>query len=1292
MNTKYRLQRKVTAFLLVMAMLCGSMGLNGLGIPVNIAYAESGSPSGGSVYDISADVENIISGIRDAGDVHASSYYTDDWVLGMAAAGLPLTADEKTKYLSNVLNIAAAGSAAAKAKSAIALTALNIDARYIANKNGGENINLINEIAFFNDPIDPIYGAPFILSLYDLHNYEIPTGAAITRESLIDNIINAQEPEGSWTDDWGSDATGMALPSLAPYYNANTETNGISAPSCAAITTAINDALNYLSALQGIDGGFPGFMGMPDSNTMSTNIVGINALRLNPHTDTRFIKNGNSAMQKLLSYRTSDDKLGWMDNMAANDYACQQGLGALATYQNLSNARSSNLYQFTKETTPYTSWPDANLLTGIRVTAPTQTEYSYDAAKTNDTVNTEGMTVTAVYNGDAANTTGVAITNCVVSNIDRAKPGTQAVTVSYQGYTANFIVTVKNSDTTVPLKDTANVKVRTNNSTIASSASMLIEAGKTSALDVLKMLLDAEGINYVIKQNGYVSEINGLGEFDQGSNSGWLYSVNGTPPSTTSAKDYILQNGDSIVWYYTLDFTKDKSSSNWKEEKTDAESAAGTAKETAAITVTSRIDSSGKAFASVSAKEVTIAIDAALQGAATGVRVMAHMTVEGADNAASVEMTIPGSVLKAFNTKTDGVTIKMPVAAISLDTGTLNTLAAEAGGDIKITVAKLDSADIQNLSEEVKAEIGGRPVYDFSIMSGGRNISEFDGKITLTVPYTASPQEISDGLVIYFLKDDGSLKVVRDCIYDADTGTMTFTTKHFSKYALGYNALGFNDTESHWAKNDIAYLASRGIVNGTSETTFSPDYNVTRAQFVQILANLTGSDTDSIQSGKGTSFIDVPKTAWYSKAVEWAAEEEIVKGIENNDGCISFRPNTNISRQDMSILILRFTEKYEGYDIAKIREASVFSDEDEIAAYAKEAVLQLQQAGLINGKTASTFEPKDYATRAESAKMIAMMLRNSLKATTVVVENDELQTKHIDVSNDIGRASRYLVKTVSNPMISAVGGEWTILGLARSGVETPEDYYERYYENVVSELKLKSGNLTKVKYSEYSRLILALTAIGRDVTNVGGYNLTEKLSDYNNVIKQGINGPIFALLALDSGDYEIPQAASVTVQTTRELLIDYILKKEITDAAGVKGGFSLSDGTPDADITGMSLQALAKYKSMPEVKAAIDRGLEALNRMQSADGSFKTAGTENSESIVQAIVAKSMLGVDAANNVDALMKYCNKDGSIRHTIAGGADLMATEQGLYALAAYERYINSKNSLYDMADSQTVSEDM
>ena len=162
----------------------------------------------------------------------------------------------------------------------------------------------------------------------------------------------------------------------------------------------------------------------------------------------------------------------------------------------------------------------------------------------------------------------------------------------------------------------------------------------------------------------------------------------------------------------------------------------------------------------------------------------------------------------------------------------------------------------------------------------------------------------------------------------------------------------------------------------------------------------------------------------------------------------------------------------------------------------------------------------------------------SMPFAAFAAENDVLRTNHINVSDTIDSTSRYLVKTVSNPEISSVGGEWAILGLARSGAETPENYYERYYENVVSELKSKSGELTRVKYSEYSRLILALTAIGRDVTDAGGCNLLEKLSDYNSVIKQGINGPIFALLAFDCGNYAVPRTAGVTVQTTRELLID----------------------------------------------------------------------------------------------------------------------------------------------------------
>lgn len=304
-------------------------------------------------------------------------------------------------------------------------------------------------------------------------------------------------------------------------------------------------------------------------------------------------------------------------------------------------------------------------------------------------------------------------------------------------------------------------------------------------------------------------------------------------------------------------------------------------------------------------------------------------------------------------------------------------------------------------------------------------------------------------------------------------------------------------------------------------------------------------------------------------------------------------------------------------------------------------------------------------------------------------DSTEIGLKSADISDVISKTGQYIVNTVTDPVISSIGGEWAIIGLARSGIDVPQSYYEKYYDNVLSELSSKKGNLSNVKYTEYSRLILALTAIGKDVTDVGGYNLLENLADYNSVIKQGINGPIFALIALDSKDYTVPQVSGVTVQTTRDMLIDYILSKEITDANGVKGGFALTGNTPDADMTGMALQALAGYNNQPEVKAAIERALKVLTIFQLTGGGYESCGTENLESIAQVIVAKSALDIDASSEVSALLKYCTSDGGIQHILAEGANQMAAEQGFYALVAYDRYINGKSALYDMTDAGAVT---
>jgi len=289
-----------------------------------------------------------------------------------------------------------------------------------------------------------------------------------------------------------------------------------------------------------------------------------------------------------------------------------------------------------------------------------------------------------------------------------------------------------------------------------------------------------------------------------------------------------------------------------------------------------------------------------------------------------------------------------------------------------------------------------------------------------------------------------------------------------------------------------------------------------------------------------------------------------------------------------------------------------------------------------------------------------------------------------DISTKIGATAQYLMNKVSSPTISSVGGEWTIIGLGRSNMNVPQSYYDKYEANVVKELKEKKGVLTKVKYTEYSRLILALTAMGKNPVNVGGYNLFEKLSDFNSVTKQGINGPIYALIALDSKGYTIPKVSGVPVQTTRQLLIDYILAEEVTDASGTRGGFALSGTSPDPDITGMALQALARYQDQPEVKAVVDRALKVLDSAQLSDGNFSSWGDKTSESLCQVIIAKAALGIDPAKNVQALYKYSVSGGGFEHIDGQGLNLMATEQGLVALASYERYLSGVRSLYDMRD--------
>ena len=305
-----------------------------------------------------------------------------------------------------------------------------------------------------------------------------------------------------------------------------------------------------------------------------------------------------------------------------------------------------------------------------------------------------------------------------------------------------------------------------------------------------------------------------------------------------------------------------------------------------------------------------------------------------------------------------------------------------------------------------------------------------------------------------------------------------------------------------------------------------------------------------------------------------------------------------------------------------------------------------------------------------------------------------------DVSKVLNDTMDQLAKTVTAPAFGTGAGEWTVLGLARGGYYALDSqYFKDYYSRIVETVNQKAasvnldGALHKKKSTENSRLIMALSAIGKDAASVGNWDLIKPYSTQGIdwITWQGINGPIFALIALDTHNYP------TTDTTIRQQCVDYILGKELSD-----GGWTLSGNTADPDITAMALQALVNYKDQPKVAAAAERAFDKLSAIQKDNGGYASWGSVNSESIAQVIVATTAWGIDPDTDprfvkngksaVDALLTFYVEEGrgfahvlESSHGYVGGAvNGMATDQACYALVAYNRFQNGKTALYDMSD--------
>lgn len=339
---------------------------------------------------------------------------------------------------------------------------------------------------------------------------------------------------------------------------------------------------------------------------------------------------------------------------------------------------------------------------------------------------------------------------------------------------------------------------------------------------------------------------------------------------------------------------------------------------------------------------------------------------------------------------------------------------------------------------------------------------------------------------------------------------------------------------------------------------------------------------------------------------------------------------------------------------------------------------------------------KKAAARAVMENLTAT--QQEVDAAAAALNSAEQPVEKLDAKTVLNETMAQMAALVPEPVFGVTAGEWTVLSLARGGYyPLTDDYFNDYYLRIEETVQQKdasigmNGQLHKVKSTENARLIMALSAIGKDATDVGGINLVAPFDDFTWITKQGINGPIFALIALDTKNYLTGDS------TVRQQCVDYILSRQLSD-----GGWALSGTSADPDITAMALQALAKYRSDAAVSAAAEKGIACLSAMQKDNGGYYSWGAVNSESIAQVITACTAWGIDPDKDerfvknghsaVDALLTFYIADScGFAHVLESGGgytggevNAMATDQACYALVSYIRLLNGENALYDMTD--------
>ncbi|QHW33438.1 hypothetical protein GZH47_23335 [Paenibacillus rhizovicinus] len=367
--------------------------------------------------------------------------------------------------------------------------------------------------------------------------------------------------------------------------------------------------------------------------------------------------------------------------------------------------------------------------------------------------------------------------------------------------------------------------------------------------------------------------------------------------------------------------------------------------------------STGTASVQITAAAVAGAFEKAAANG-DGVKTV-EVQVPKSDGAKAYQLTMPASLLtagdsaQAINIKTDIATVTVPE----------NMLTAEAPADAQNVSLIIAAGDKSTLAADIQAQIGDKPVIELRLLLDGKQTAwrNDSAPVTVGIPYAPTAEELKDPehITIWYIDNSGKAVSIPSGKYDAATGMVTFSTTHFSEYAVVFVNKTFADIGNYgWAKKQIEVLASKGVINGTSAQTFSPAARITRADYLVLLVRTLGLSADFTDN-----FVDVNPEAYFYKEIGIAKKLGIATGVGDN----SFNPEASISRQEMMTLTekaLRSLNQISQHGSAA--DLNKFADGSQVAAYAADSVAALLKEGLIEGD-GDLIKPQANTTRAEAA-------------------------------------------------------------------------------------------------------------------------------------------------------------------------------------------------------------------------------------------------------------------------------------------------------------------------------------